>query len=160
MTEKKSLKVRTSKKSEKIDPENFNKLVAHARLSRLRLMSSSFDLKPDAMGESRRNWAYRISASLEDWSLDCDALELRGIFAFKVACVEGRRHPVSLGARYFATYRLSAECDEKAALSYLDRVARFSCYPYFRALFSILTEQSGLQLPPLPVMKEPPRLVR
>lgn len=144
----------------RIDPEPFNDLVAHAKLQGLRLTGSRFDIKPHALGEGRERWAYRISDALQEWHLDCDALVLRGLYEYSAACVEGRRRPVTLTATYLATYRLSKSCDEDAALAYLQRIGRFSCYPYFRALFGILTEQSGLQLPPLPVMAEQPRLVK
>ena len=73
---------------------------------------------------------------------------------------EGRRKPVTLRATYYATYALSKPCEETPALAYLRRVGRYSCYPYFRALFGILTEQGGLQLPPLPVLHEGPRWIR
>ena len=145
---------------ERVNPEAFNDLVAHARLQGLRLTGSRFDLKPHALDEDRKHWSYRVSDELLDWHLDCEALQLRGHYSYSAVCIDGRRKPVSLSASYLTTYRLSRSCDEDAALAYLRRVVRFSCYPYFRALFGILTEQSGLQLPPLPVISEQPRFVK
>lgn len=145
---------------EKIDAAGFNEVVASARLLGLRLTGSNLNVKPEAIAEERDKWTYNIAAALEDWHLDCDTRTLRGYFAYKVACVENRRRPVTLSATYLATYRLSRDCVEESAIAFLNRVGRFSAYPYFRALFAILTEQSGLQLPPLPVMHEPPRLVK
>jgi hypothetical protein len=144
----------------KVDPKAYNELVAHARLQGLRLTGSKFDLRPHALVDDRDRWAYRITDALGDWHLDREELLLRGQYAYTAECVEGRRKPVSLSATYLATYRLSATCEDDAAHAFLQRVGRFSCYPYFRALFGILTEQSGLQLPPLPVMSEQPRLVK
>lgn len=144
----------------KVEAEPFNRLVSHARLQGLRLTGTKFEIKPQALTEDRNRWAYRISDALLDWQLDCDEGLLRGQYSYNAACVEGRRKPVALNATYLATYRLSQDCDEDAALAYLRRIGRFSCYPYFRALFGILTEQSGLQLPPLPVIVEQPRLVK
>lgn len=144
----------------KIDPAQFNAVVAHARLSGLRLVETRFDVRPGALSKDRQHWTYRVEDALSDWHLDCDSRLLRGQYAYSALCIEGRRRPVVLRASYLATYRLSGACEEDAALAYLRRVGRFSCYPYFRALFSILTEQSGLQLPPLPVIAEQPRLVR
>lgn len=154
-----------SRKSEpegrsKIDPKPYNDLVAHARLIGLRLTGSKFDIKPQALSDDREQWSYRINDRLEEWTLDCENLRLRSLYSYEVSCGTGRRKSVSLSATYYATYKLSRDCEEDAAFAYLQRVARYSCYPYFRALFAILTEQSGLLLPPLPVLYEEPRLVK
>jgi hypothetical protein len=143
----------------KLDPQAYNELVAQANLHGLRLTGTRFDIRPHALAEERDRWAYRITDALKDWNLDSEALVLRGIYDYTAECVEGRRKPVALTATYLATWRLSATCEEHAALAFLQRVGRFSCYPYFRALFGILTEQSGLLLPPLPVISEQPRRV-
>lgn len=144
----------------KIDAKGFNEVVASAKLLGLRLTGSSFDIKPDALNDEREKWTYNINTALDDWHLDCETRTLHGRFSYKVACTEGRRKPITVGATYLATYKLSRECQEESAVAYLNRVGRFSAYPYFRALFAVLTEQSGLLLPPLPVMQEPPRLVK
>lgn len=143
----------------KVDPKAYNELVAHARLQGLRLTGTKFDLRPHALVDDRDRWAYRITDALRDWHLDQEELLLRGQYAYTAECVEGRRKPVALSATYLVTYSLSAACEDDAAQAFLQRVGRFSCYPYFRALFGILTEQSGLQLPPLPVISEQPRWV-
>lgn len=144
----------------RIDPKPYNDLVAQARLIGLRLTGSKFDIKPQALSEQREQWKYRINDKLDEWTLDQENLRLRGLYSYEVSCGTGRRSSVTLSATYYATYKLSRECEEDAAFAYLQRVARYSCYPYFRALFAILTEQSGLLLPPLPVLYEEPRFVK
>lgn len=44
-------------------------------------------------------------------------------------------------------------------MEFLKRTGRFAAYPYFRGLFASLTQQSGLMLPPLPVISDGPRWV-
>lgn len=153
-------KVPQSEGRSRIDPEPYNDLVSHARLIGLRLTGSKFDIKPHALSDEREQWKYRINDKLDEWTLDCKNLRLRSLYSYEVSCGTGRRKSVTLSATYYATYKLSRECEEAAAFAYLQRVARYSCYPYFRALFAILTEQSGLLLPPLPVLYEEPRLVK
>jgi len=154
------LMAKVPSKDQKVDAGAFNELVAHARLQSLRLIDSKFDMKATALEENRDNWAYKVGDALSDWHLDCESLTLRGQYSYWAGCSDGRRRPVSLKATYLATYKLSQGCEEDPAVAYLRRVGRFSCYPYFRALFSILTEQGGLHLPPLPVISEQPRFVR
>lgn len=144
----------------KVDPKPFNQLVARASIKRIRLIGTKFDLRPSALSEDKERWSYRVSDNPGDWHLDCDAELLRGEFTYTAACTEGRNKPVSLVATYLATWAVKGECEEAAAQAYLARVGRFACYPYFRALFAILTEQSGLQLPPLPVISEGPRFIK
>lgn len=142
-----------------IEPEAYNKVVAHATVQGIRLVGSKFDVKPRALSSDRSKWRYAIGDELTDSHCDDEALLLRGNFDYRAACMSGRSKLVTVEAQYLATFRLSSQCDAVAGDDYLMTVGRFACYPYFRALFAMMTDQCGLLLPPLPVMSTPPRLV-
>lgn len=143
----------------KVDPAKYNDLVSHATIRDIRLISSKFDLKANAVEMSDRAWSFNISDELEDWSCDNERGRLTGIFSYNASCVEGRRKLISVNCRFLCTYSLSNLCDEEAGRHFLARVGRFAAYPYFRTVFAVLTQQSGVMLPPLPVMSDGPRWV-
>ncbi|PZQ86638.1 MAG: hypothetical protein DI534_16390 [Leifsonia xyli] len=151
-------KPKTTAMSEK-DAANYNRVVSHATIRDIRLVGSDFTLKPEAAEATDRAWNYSLSDQLEDWSCDNAKGTLSGLYTYKASCVEGRRKLITATGRYLSTYRLSDLCDEEAGRNFLARVGRFSAYPYFRALFATLTQQSGIMLPPLPVISDGPRWV-
>lgn len=153
MTEKKSSAVT------KPDPENYNRVVSHATISGIRLVSSKFDLKPEAVEVNDRVWSFNLSDHLDDWTCDNEKGKLTGLYTYTASCVEGRSKLITATGRYLSTYKLSDLCNEEAAHHFLARVGRFAAYPYFRAMFASLTQQSGVMLPPLPVISDGPRWV-
>ncbi|GHH16163.1 hypothetical protein GCM10008023_19850 [Sphingomonas glacialis] len=145
--------------TEKVAPEHFNQVVAHATIRDIRLIGTKFDMKPEAIEAAREIWAFQVSDDLDDWSCDNEKGTLSGTFSYTAACVVGRKKILSVTCRYLAIYRLSDICNEDAGKQFLARVGRFSAYPYFRAIFATLTQQSGMVLPPLPVIHDGPRWV-
>lgn len=142
-----------------VDVENYNRVVSHATIRDIRLVGSRFDLKPDAVEANDRIWTFSLSDQLEDWTCDNGKGTLSGLYAYTASCMEGRRKLITVTGRYLSTYKLSDLCDEEAGRKFLARVGRFSAYPYFRAMFATLTQQSGVMLPPLPVISDGPRWV-
>lgn len=143
----------------KSDAEKYNRVVSHATIRDIRLIGSKFDLKPDAVEANDRVWSFSLSDQLEDWTCDNGKGTLSGLYSYTASCVEGRRKLITVTGRYLSTYKLSDLCDEEAGRTFLARVGRFSAYPYFRAMFASLTQQSGVMLPPLPVISDGPRWV-
>lgn len=141
------------------DAEKYNQVVSHATIRDIRLVGSKFDLKPDAVEANDRVWSFSLSDQLEDWTCDNEKGTLSGLYSYTASCVEGRRKLITVTGRYLSTYNLSNLCDEDAGRKFLARVGRFSAYPYFRAMFASLTQQSGVMLPPLPVISDGPRWV-
>ena len=146
--------------SRKPDPATFNTVVAHAKIQSIRLVGTRLVIKPAALSTRRSDWKFEVSDELEDWHCDNDAQSLRGEFGYSAVCMHNRSRIITVKAQYLATFALSAACDDEAARHYLERVGRFMCYPYFRAVFATLTEQSGLLLPPRPIIADQPRLVQ
>ena len=143
----------------KLDPAEYNRLVAHAKVQAIRLINSRYDMKPSALSGNREDWVYNVSNRLLDWHCDCDALVLSGTWEYTATCIDGRRKLLTVTAKYLVAYRLSAPCDAEAGRQFLERVGRFAAYPYFRSTFAIMTQQSGIVLHPLPIISEQPRWV-
>lgn len=143
----------------KVDPKSYNKVVSHATIADVRLVATKFDLKPDSDFAANSTWQFKLSDQLEDWTCDNEKGELSGIFTYTASCVDGRKKLLTITGRYISIYRLSDLCDEEAGRQFLARVGRFSAYPYFRSIFATLTQQSGMLLPPLPVISDGPRWV-
>lgn len=143
----------------KVDPGQYNRVVSHAKISDIRLIGSRFELKPEAVEMADHTWTFGLSDQLEDWTCDNAKGALTGVYSYTASCLEGRRKLLTVVGRYLCTYALSDLCDEEAARQFLARVGRFSAYPYFRSMFATLTQQSGLLLPPLPVISDGPRWV-
>lgn len=143
----------------KVDPAKYNDLVSHATIRDIRLIGSKFDSKPEAMEVAERVWTFNIADELEDWNCDNEKGRLTGIFSYTASCLDGRRKLISVNCRFLCTYNLSNLCDEEAGRVFLTRVGRFAAYPYFRTVFAVLTQQSGIMLPPLPVISDGPRWV-
>jgi hypothetical protein len=151
--------VAASTEQPKLDPAEYNRLVAHAKVHNIRLINSRYDVKPVALAGSRQDWDYNVSYQLLDWHCDSDALLLSGTWEYIATCMQGKRKLLTVTAKYLVSYRLSAICDPDAGRSFLERVGKFAAYPYFRSTFASLTQQSGMVLHPLPVISEQPRWV-
>lgn len=78
---------------------------------------------------------------------------LGGQISWSASVKKGRSKIVSIEAVYIILYGGVPEVEEEHALAFLRRVGRFATYPYFRALVSRLSSESGLNLPILPVLK-------
>lgn len=66
----------------------------------------------------------------------------------------GRSKPLRLKANYIIVYSDLEEKEEEYVHIYVEKLSRFTSYPYFRALFSTLTSAAGLALPPLPTLTD------
>jgi len=146
-------------KKSKLSPGEYNRLVAHAKVQAIRLISSRYDIKPSALGGDRDDWVYQVSNRLLDWHCDNDDLLLSGTWEYTASCYKKKKQMLKVVARYLVTYRLSAVCDQEAGQQFFERVGRFAAYPYFRGTFAMLTQQSGIMLHPLPIISEQPRWV-
>jgi hypothetical protein len=143
----------------KPDPANYNDVVSRASVRDIRLVGSKLDFKPEAVETAEDDWEFELTHQLDDWSCDNERGLLSGIHSFNASLVARRKKLLVVHCRYLTTYTLSNPCDGEAGRHFLLRVARLAAYPYFRATFATLTQQSGISLPPLPVLSDGPRWV-
>ena len=142
-----------------LDPGAYNRLVAHARIQAIRLINTRYDMKPAALTDDRHDWTYNVSNKLLDWHCDNENLLLSGTWEYSASCFNKRKQMLKLVSKFLVTYRLSDVCDPTAGKEFFERVGKFAAYPYFRATFAVITQQSGISLHPLPVISDQPRWV-
>ena len=142
-----------------MDPSVYNSLVARAHLRSIRMTTSEFDMKPEALDLDPDAWRNNVVAGVLDSFLEHENGSLYGVFSFKVVCRYGRKRVLSIGATYLASYRIQGACDEGACELFIERVGKVATYPYFRSLVAMLTGQAGLMMQPLPVLSFAPRSI-
>ena len=131
----------------------YNAFVASADVRDIRLIKSEFSVSPEALEERhalRREHACDITQS----HYDSDNKLLYAWVAASAACYWKRKRILSSKCQYLIVYTVNAEPDDAAVPVFIRRVARFAAYPYFRSHFAHLASQAGLEIPPLPVIKE------
>jgi len=136
-----------------VTPALYNALVASAQLRDIRLVKSQFYLEPDGLGDPQ-NWQHTHSCEIETSHFDADKKLIWTWVTAEAACLYEKKRVVSAECRYLIVYKVDGEPEDLEVAAFAKRVARFAAYPYFRAHFAQLASQAGLELPPLPVIKE------
>lgn len=142
-----------------MDPGVYNSIVARAQLRSIRMTSSQFDIKPEALNLNPDAWRHNVMAGVLDSFLESENGSLYGAFSFDVVCRHGRKKVLSISATYLASYRIEGECEANACELFVERVGKVATYPYFRSLVASLTAQAGLMMQPLPVLSFAPRSI-
>jgi hypothetical protein len=141
-----------------LTPAEYNLLVKAAQLSAIRLVKSDFFLLPEGFLSKDLTLVHECEIETSHFSsADGALLVVVNAEAFGTIGEPGtKRHRkvMSSNCQYLIAYDVIGEPSAAAVQTFARRVARFAAYPYFRAHFAELTSQAGLQLPPLPVIKE------
>lgn len=150
-------KAKAANPSREVVPDDYNAVVARAKLRGIRLLSSSFEALPEAYKSDGNERGYEVGYELLAQRYDRTKNQLTGMFAFRASSSTGDDKFLSVEGEYLVDYELSAECEDDAAALFIKRLGPFAAYPYFRALVALLTGQAGLVTPPLPILAEAPR---
>ncbi|MDM7927557.1 MAG: hypothetical protein QUV12_02670 [Blastomonas fulva] len=142
-----------------MDPQTYNGLVARAHLRGIRMTSSKFDMKPEALELDPDAWQNNVSASILESFYEQESGMLYGVFGFEVVCKYARKKVLSINANYLISYLIIGECEKAACELFVERVGKIATYPYFRSLVASITSQAGLVMRPLPVLSFAPRSV-
>ena len=140
-------------------PDDYNDVVARAVVSGIKLIKSSFDMRPEALDSKKPDRSYAVEVDHVAETYDLDSGRLFGVFRFTATCKVKRTKVLKVQADYLVSYKVSHPCEEVAALLFVERLGPFAAYPYFRALFGILTSHAGLVAPALPILAEAPRRI-
>lgn len=138
----------------------YSQAVEAANLSHIRLIRSNFDTQPEVFGPPCADHKSSYSCKITDAFFDDESGLLTGWFVGKVNIKIGRRKILDMSATYLVIYDINGSPTEDAALKFVHAVGNFAVYPYFRAHFASLTSEAGLQLPPLPILKEGRRRIQ
>ncbi|WP_299303688.1 hypothetical protein [uncultured Litoreibacter sp.] len=141
------------KKEVKFDYDVYANIASSARLQRVSLVSSDYDIKLPVISmydQDDGQLNNMFGGELEEFDFDPEFGSAIGTFTWKVDIKKGRTKALKLKARYVLIYTGLTEKDEHHVQIYFRKVAKFTSYPYFRSLFASLSSDSGLALKPLP----------
>ena len=139
---------------------DYNNLIDAAELAAIRLIASNFKVEPDAYGTDIENWKRSYACEFAESHFSPDGKSLLGFFDATLSIKLARKSVVSLKSKYIVFYNITGAPGAGAVKEFIERVGKFSVYPYFRAHFAEVCSQAGLYVPPLPMMKEPVRPIQ
>jgi hypothetical protein len=149
----------TAASNVKVSAREYSEAVEAAEIINIRLIKSEFVVEPEALSRERSQWKQNYDFQVRDIAFDATRSLLTGLVVGEAVCRVGRKRILGLKCRYLVAYAVSGSPTEAAAETFVRRVAAFAAYPYFRSHFADVCSQSGIVLPPLPIMKEPKRQI-
>lgn len=147
-----------SRSAEKTDRDyaSYNDVVKAAELSTVMLISSEFNVQSDFFTYSD-NLELRSGAEREDVLVDDEEGFATQVIKFRVSADVDDEVYLEAKATYLVAFTLNERVSEDAVKDFVDRVAVFTAYPYFRARVSQYSWEANAELPPMPMIKAPPR---
>jgi len=130
---------------------DYNKLVASAELIDVKLIKSEFEVHGSFFSSDEAARGLRYACEVAKAVYEGDVL--LGEIHMLAGCKAGRKWSLKARAAYLVAFHVSGGAPKEAAEYYVEKVARFSAYPYFRAHFAALCQGAGAEVPPLPVLK-------
>lgn len=135
---------------------------AYARVSRaaqlleIKLIDSQYSIKPEVFAAIEDLDSMNHGFVGESGPLNFDPEEgiAMGNYRWTAEIKHGRKKVLKLVVNYLIVYSDLYDFDEAHVRFYFNKVGRFASYPYFRAIFSHHTSESGILLPPLPTLSE------
>lgn len=136
-------------------PQDYNAVARKARLATINLLDCRFRAKKEFFDnredENARDKYYR-DCDIEEPQYDREHGLAGGRFTWKLHVKAGRKTVLSLATTYFIVYENLEDMNTNAVKAFVVRVGQFATYPYFRALASQFSWESGAELPILPVI--------
>ena len=139
--------------SDDFDPSKYQAVAQSARLVEMGLIRQNYEAKLASFwgaDQSKERLAYGFSGRPKGCSLDQESGTLVGGYEWEAEVKDGKKKALKLKAEYVVVYRVLSEVEPEYARLYFEKLARFTTYPYFRALFAMNTSNSSLALDPLP----------
>ena len=138
------------------DHDVYAQVSRNAELNEIRLIRNKYVIKPDITTalEDLDSVKHSFSGVCVDFTYDSEMGLAIGNYRWNVEIKFGRKKVLKLITNYLISYNNLEGFDEPYVSFYFHKIGRFTTYPYFRALFSHHTAESGLSLPPLPSLNE------
>jgi len=138
---------------EDFDVEIYNSVASCAQLSEIRLLASTFAVKPECLGEfddPENSHDHKFEGHAHKFVFDSENGIAIGTIVWCAEIKSGRKKALKLTAEYLTTYGDLQGMDADYVRLYFGKIAKFATFPYFRNLFSVQVSAAGIQLPPLP----------
>jgi hypothetical protein len=140
----------------RFDRDIYADVATHAKLREIRLIGSEFGIKPQVLTISSADLDQKRSfeGGCKRYEFNAENGTALAFYSWTAELKVGRSRVLKLTAEYIMMYSDLDQKPEEYVELYVKRLARFSSYPYFRALFGSQTALSGIQIPPLPSLVE------
>jgi len=129
----------------------YNAVATAAELEGVNLLSTRFDVQPEALSEPK-DMKLSHGRKVLSCGFDADRQSVVAIFQYNVQGKLGRKKVLDCTADFAVMYHTPEGATESAAIGFCRNVGRFTAYPYFRTLVAQLTWNAGMVLPPLPTI--------
>jgi len=136
--------------------DEYNAVVDAACLENIILIGSKFEIQPAYFGDSESR-TLSTDVKKEDVNIEEDLSGCSQIIHFCVEAKNEKEIVLSCHSSYLVVYSLSGDVCEAGVRLFVDRVALFSAYPYFRSRVAQYSWEAGADLPTLPIIKGAPR---
>ncbi|WP_114226831.1 MULTISPECIES: hypothetical protein [Sphingomonas] len=132
--------------------DEYNAVAISSRLNAIRLLSSKFDVKAEALNLAGPEMQLSYGREVVACEFTPGEGEVAAIFRYNVAGKAGRKKVLSCVADFFVSYDVRTDAADAAAVGFCRNVGSFAAYPYFRNLMAQFAWGAGLELPPLPAI--------
>ncbi|MBO9710470.1 MAG: hypothetical protein J7521_19890 [Caulobacter sp.] len=136
-----------------VAPGEYNAVVTGADLIDVKLISSTFNVEPVFFSQDKGKMNLSFGCEVATQFYLRDERKIIGTFLMEAGSKIGRKWVLRAKSTYLVVFDVEGDPSEEGALSYLRRIGKFVCYPYFRAHFAELCSGAGAEMPPLPVMR-------
>lgn len=149
---KRSNKTTSSRKTKrKVTAKEYNSIVSDANLASILLMESNFKLDTEYFSH-KESAKFEYVDELVNHVYGANVGVASGEFKWTITVKKGNKNLAKLQATYLVLYDNLEDKNEAAVRLFVERVAKFACYPYFRSHVSNMSWASNAALPLLPVI--------
>lgn len=133
--------------------DDYNKLVASARLRALILENVDFKITPEALSAEKSVLKRQLVPKTKIMSLGLDDGTCMANVIWEVTFKLKNKNVVRCTASYIISYDGVQDCSADGVTVFLENVGKVATYAYFRALYSQLDWSATLGSDPLPVIQ-------
>lgn len=139
---------------DKFTREEYNQVARSARLVGVSLLKENFDLNLDYFDDEVDRTKDRLGFGVTSaFRIDEEGESIAtSVWDWSVKVRRGRRVLVKINATYIAAYTDVKNCNEHAVHAFVERVGKFTTFPYFRARVGGISQDADIHLPILPVI--------
>ena len=134
------------------DAEVYNDIATSASLLDVRLVESSFAIRPECIGvlnDSGESPMFQFSGKVESIALSKSGICV-GTYVWTADIKDNRLKALKIKSKYIIAYGNLKGKDLKYVGLYFEKLAKFTSFPYFRSLMATHVSAANLVLPPLP----------
>lgn len=139
---------------EEVDDDLLRAVVSSATLQEVRLVSSSFDIKPEYFADEDQNLSLSFDGQMASVQYKQGVGIAAGSFLWSAYVKKGNKQLCKVKSQYMVVYTVNENSDDGAVHKFIKSIGRFAIFPYFRALVAQYSAASSANLPVLPVLKQ------